>query len=590
MSLRTRLGKYVISIAACVLFYLVFSPSTFGQDAPPPACEWVMQKIASGAAQPSDFANVPESITCFWELAPQLRAQVMDTALRTLAPLQKSTPIVQTGATSGSNGTTSAVSKPSTPIASLATEYGGITSSTSNQTVTLQSTLAGVPSALVAHGIVPYCWSPVVLIPGCFKQKDLQTLNKFGLGLTFNTSGTSQTVNGTASPSQGTAQQASLSNASNRAPSFSGFFTKVALIQGTYKLPSKGPPGTPTLKARQELDQAFADPSTQHGILQTDVWNNLSTWMTDCVIKNFTRANLSAQTGEKYDKAKATSYFNKYYRQIVAILFDGTPADCSQNAPDVAAMPDPGKRIKDIPQTQLIERVTTYMASASIFESQLNQMLEAAASPALSFEYDFNKPISQPTTSTLKLIGSKGFGPTICNKSQGKATNAETTSADTDTAGVKRFTATLNIAGSLYNSPPANVPGAGVFRAFQAGTELDTAICNQSKLWIASYLGNATIGLTYYYQDQISPSILKITPGEPLSGITVTGLDPSTSSVFSKKGPISFVQIKYGLGVGKNVKFPIAFSWSNRTDLITHALWSAQFGVSYDFSSLLGSK
>jgi hypothetical protein len=37
------------------------------------------------------------------------------------------------------------------------------------------------------------------------------------------------------------------------------------------------------------------------------------------------------------------------------------------------------------------------------------------------------------------------------------------------------------------------------------------------------------------------------------------------------------------------VKFPIAVSWSNRTDLITHSLWSAQFGVSYDFSSLLNS-
>ena len=59
--------------------------------------------------------------------------------------------------------------------------------------------------------------------------------------------------------------------------------------------------------------------------------------------------------------------------------------------------------------------------------------------------------------------------------------------------------------------------------------------------------------------------------------------------LFTKKGPINFVQLKYGLGFGKNVKFPIAVSWSNRTDLITHALWSAQFGVTYDFSSLLNS-
>jgi|SRR5580658_4343773 hypothetical protein len=52
---------------------------------------------------------------------------------------------------------------------------------------------------------------------------------------------------------------------------------------------------------------------------------------------------------------------------------------------------------------------------------------------------------------------------------------------------------------------------------------------------------------------------------------------------------ISFVQLKSGLGTRKNVKFPIAFSYSNRTDLITRPLWSARFGVSYDFSSLFNS-
>jgi hypothetical protein len=59
--------------------------------------------------------------------------------------------------------------------------------------------------------------------------------------------------------------------------------------------------------------------------------------------------------------------------------------------------------------------------------------------------------------------------------------------------------------------------------------------------------------------------------------------------VFTRKGNISFVQLKYGFGTGTNVKFPIAVSWSNRSELIAHPTWGAQFGVSYDFSSLLGS-
>jgi hypothetical protein len=234
-------------------------------------------------------------------------------------------------------------------------------------------------------------------------------------------------------------------------------------------------------------------------------------------------------------------------------------------------------------------------------------MLLSANSPALSVEYDFNKPLNQPTNSTLKLIGARSFGPRICQPTAYSDTNpsqssksgtggdnhapAKPSKSDADfqgPSGVQRVTATLNVGGSFYNSSPT-VPGAGVLRDVQAGTEVDVAFCTKSKNWLASYLANATVGFTYYYQDQTSPSILKVTPGTPLPGISIVGLDPSTSQVFTKKGNINFAQIKYGLGVGKNVKFPIAISWSNRTDLITHSLWGAQFGVSYDFSSLLGS-
>jgi hypothetical protein len=35
-----------------------------------------------------------------------------------------------------------------------------------------------------------------------------------------------------------------------------------------------------------------------------------------------------------------------------------------------------------------------------------------------------------------------------------------------------------------------------------------------------------------------------------------------------------------------SVRFPIAVSWSNRTELITKPAWRAQIGVSYDLDSL----
>src|ERR1700723_2371362 len=585
MHRNPRIWRHLSIVIPTLLALLSLFSGRANAQEPPPACAWVIQQIASAHLLPSDLANIPKTVACFWELAPQFHNDVLQSALKAQALLQKSSATVQTGAPASSNGTTSAVSQPNTPLTSLASEYGGITSSTSNQTMTLQTTLDGIPSALVGHGIVPYCWSPIVTIPHCLGQKDLQILNRFGFGVTANTSTASQNVSGTASASQGTTQQATLQKVGSTAPSFSSAFPKIALIRGKYKLPDKGPPGQPTDDAQEALNAALrgplnrADPTSNPPNLQPDVWRNFDCWQT-CILRRFTKDNLS-------NSAAAKSYFNKYYKQIVGILFNGDPPNCSDSAPEISTLPDPGTLAAEKPQKTLINAVDTYIASASIFEAQLGQMLRAAAAPALSFEYDFNKPLNQPTTSTIKLIGSESFGPKICGK---KTPQDSSGSADSGAkTAINRYTATLNVAGNFYNSTPSAVPGAGAFRDFQAGTEFDVGFCTTSKNWIASFLGNSTLGTTYYYQDQVSPSILNVTPGAPVSGITIVGLSPSTSTVFAKKGPITFVQLKYGLGVGKNVKFPIAISWSNRTDLITHSLWSAQFGVSYDFSSLFGS-
>jgi hypothetical protein len=118
---------------------------------------------------------------------------------------------------------------------------------------------------------------------------------------------------------------------------------------------------------------------------------------------------------------------------------------------------------------------------------------------------------------------------------------------------------------------------------------LDKNIASSKWGWVGSLIGDTTLSATYYYQDQTSPSILKVTPGSPLSGITLADLPSTATQLFTQKGNINFVQLKYGFGTGTNVKFPIAVSWSNHSDLIQHPTWGAQFGISYDFTTLLGS-
>jgi hypothetical protein len=544
---------------------------------PPPACQRILTDIAERGMQPDDLADLSKAALCFWEQFSGSEHQIQ-AALKVAGEAEKKASTTQTGAPSSSNGTTSAISKPITPL-SLATEYGGITSSTSNQTMTLQTTLDGIPQAIIGRGARPYCWSPTVTIPECIKANTLARLNHFGLGVTANTSQSSQNAIGTAAPAQGTAQMASLTSAGSTAPSFASAFAKYAIVRGTFQIPTSMPDGIDLNMAGAEIRKALADPA---------ILANYNFWQSSCIQGRFTAGNLA-------DKANRERLYAQYFAQIGAILFKNAPPACDSSAPVLSTV-DPvlSEQAPSWPQWQkdIANAVNNYIADTSVFEAQ---MQKATSSPILSIEYDYNTQQNQPTTSTLKVIGSKPFGAKVCatRKSASAAASAKSAvkvgSSSNDSSSTNRFTGTINAGASFYNSVPSSVPGASAFRDAQLGAELDTVFCTSTLSLIGSLLGNSTLGFTYYYQDQVSPSILKVTPGTPLPGISIAGLSSTATQVFTKKGPISFVQLKYGPGVGKNVKFPLAVSWSNRTDLITHALWRAQFGVSYDFSSLFAS-
>jgi hypothetical protein len=379
-------------------------------------------------------------------------------------------------------------------------------------------------------------------------------------------------------------------------------FAKFTLYRGKADQITDTPSGGDLAKNGEAITYALEQ-------LPLAVRTEYTNWQKYCLPK-FTAGNLDT------DK-KQNDYFATYYAQIVGILFKNPPEaeNCSENG----NQPNPVQTVPDIQpkelqpyQKQLLAAFDNYLASLSLFEAFLDKAVLAAAKPVVALEYDFNTPVSQPTTSTVKVIISKAWFQKRCpspsKKSDvkpqeqtatatpggpGTAPNpAKTTpcASLTSSGCINQLTATLNAGGNFYNSTPSNVPGAGAFRDAQVGTEADWALCTSASNPVGSFLGNATIGFTYYYQDQVSPSILRVaSAGMPLPGISITGLSSSATQVFAKKGPINFAQVKYGLGTGKNVKFPIAFSYSNRTDLIVHRLWSAQFGVSYDLSSLFNS-
>lgn len=203
--------------------------------------------------------------------------------------------------------------------------------------------------------------------------------------------------------------------------------------------------------------------------------------------------------------------------------------------------------------------------SLNDYNQKMIELRNSEKNPVLTFEYDWSRPQNQPTNSTLKVILSKN----VLDKLKQNTV----------------WTITANGAVSLYDAQPAStIPGASHLRDAQAGAEVDRILPKLPKI------GQTTLSLAYYFQRQESPSILNVTPGSPITGITFTGLPANASQVFAQKGDIHLAQLKWALGTGKNVRFPFAFSYSNRTDLIQKPDWRGQFGISYDFSSLLSGQ
>lgn len=515
--------------------------------------------------------QVSSQITCLWQLTaasgrinPAITKDEVIAALKRAYRAQKSVNTTQTGAPTGSGGSTSAVSKPSTPL-SIATEYGGITSSTSGQTMTFQAPLDGIPRILVSHGDIPYCDTPLLSrLPGCVSRAVLDKLDRIGIGVSVNTSG-SNNVSGTATGTgQGTTQQASLSSVGSKIPSFAGTFVKVAIIKaGSDKLPDPS-----TLKS-DSLMKSFGTVVSEVRALPGYV-----DWQ-ECV-----RKKLMAAAANERD-----AVFMKYYGQIVDVMLAGTKVDCSANP---ALVPTPEQSTLTDADRKVVQDMKAFLASSEIVGAQFEEAVdEAATAPVLSFEYDYNTPQNQPTNSTIKLVGSLNF----LEKKAQEAAKENAKGFDSDTSvPMAPLTLTYNGGFSLYNYVPAStIPGASLLRDVQVGTELDYSISSSNWPSILKKIGDSTVSATYYFQYQTSPSILNVTPGSPLNGITITGLPSTATQVFAKKGDIHVAQLKWGFGKGKNVKFPIAVTYSNRTELITHPAWGLQFGVSYDLSAFMGT-
>jgi hypothetical protein len=498
------------------------SPEFIPATTVPPGCQAPLRliRLAKNAHNDALLNTTIKSVVSGDNFADCFSQILTVEAPRSIVRIAKQSSNRQAGSTNGTSGTTSAVSQPFS-LLSLASEYGGLTTSTNNGTFTVQAALDQIPSALAADHFVDICRSGAVQ-SHCIAERNLDFLHRFSLAATFNTSTSSKTVDATATgPQQGTTQQVRLTPHGSESPSLSSMTVKAVLWNEKADAAGSWAKDVTSSKAvtaaAQDLASKISALPDLSGNPQFAIWEQ----NTIGVLKDANDSQLD-------------NVFLRQFNQLHDIL----RSDHSYEA---------------------------VVDSLDVYNRKMIDLRNSEKNPVLTFEYDWNRPQNQPTNSTLKVILSKN----VLDKSKQNTI----------------WTLTANGAVSLYNAQPAStIPDASHLRDAQAGAEVDRILPKIPKL------GQTTLSLAYYFQRQESPSILNVTPGSPITGITFTGLPANASQVFAQKGDIHLAQLKWAIGTGKNVRFPLAFSYSNRTDLIQKPDWRGQFGISYDFSSLLSGQ
>jgi hypothetical protein len=441
----------------------------------------------------------------------------------------------QNGTSTGTGGSTSLAAKGLTSkLLSVASEYGALTQSTSNNTTTVQGTLAGVPLALMQKGAMVECSTRLLAVTPCVHQNVLKWMSRTSYSVSFATLASSAvTTNSTASLGSGTAVQASSSTGTSGGVNAYSF--KAILIQGAMDKSAYS-------DADNQISNAAAVSQVQ-----------------------------AAQSALNANEAASAEAFISFLQSQAATL---RAAAATKNLESVVAhwraLADPLVSVLGLPMTVTLDAAmnspvlqnavklavayTSYLGT----EDAVGLAKMLAVPPVLSVEFDQNRPISAPQNSVFRVIFQKNYKP---------------------------LTVTVNGAVSFYDSAQSGVPGAGRLRDSQFAAEVahpfSLSLPNQTAT-------NFTVSGAFYDQYQNSPAILNVTPGAPVDGVTFVNLPSTATQVYGTKGNIAIGQLKLTAGGGSAVTVPLSVTYSNRTELIQKPTWKAQIGVSYDFDSRFG--
>ena len=442
----------------------------------------------------------------------------------------------QNGTSTGTGGSTSLTAKGLTSkLLSVASEYGALTQSTSNNTTTLQGTLAGVPLTLMQRGGMTECSTRLLALTPCIHQNLLKWMSRTSYSLSFATLASSAvTTNSTTSSTTSTAALATTST--NTSGGVNAYSFKAVLVQGAMDK---------SVYSDADTQISNAAAATAVGVAQNALNENEAANRTAFLefLKNKAAPQLRA-TAATGNRAAIVAKWRALADELVEVL--GVPMTVT---PDAAAKS---------PVLQNAAKLAIAYSSYLGTEDAMGLAKMLAVPPVLSVEFDQNRPTSAPENSVFRLIFQKKYKP---------------------------VTITVNGAVSIYDSVQRSVPGTGRLRDYQFATEVAHPFTFSIP---GATTTNFTVSGAFYDQYQSSPAILNVTPGAPVEGVTFVNLPSTATQVYGKTGNIAIGQLKLTAGGGSAVTVPLSVTYSNRTELIAKPTWKAQIGVSYDFDSLLG--
>lgn len=422
-------------------------------------------------------------------------------------------PDQQTGPGSATSGTTSLISKAgSAALLSLALDSGALAQSVNGATSTLTTNGDQLFRAITRN-------QPDCLVncdgAGSFEQK---VLGKTNISASFLLAQQSSTT----VPTSGQASGASPTQVSSVAiPTGAG---KLSGITVKYIVLNKFDPRSTAFKTA--WDNEIAKSTTLKSALKAlgDATDPIAASLTANATPLNRAAIYAAAASDNSGKALANYFSNYFNNAITPVLADkGVGASI-------------GKVIQ----------------SRSIYADAWRQALTDAAGTLLSFQYSYNKPVSQPDTHDFTLIGGYNF------KTMGMLT--------------------FNGAVSLYGGSLPAGASYGRIHSGQVSGEYDQTMNKNGQL-------QGQLSLAGYWQYQPNPSILNIPAGTVVPGTTIP-LPNGVQEFVGTAGSLWVTQAKITVKGAGGVNIPVGVSWSNKTDLLQGNKVGAQIGISYNFSSL----